>query len=91
MEKFTNWEKHGLMDLFNSEAAADIVIPIAKIVSKNMLNPQTNSGISAVIYVLNILLNFNCFLHRSDKCNFITFNQFTKYSQSEGDHQRKSI
>lgn len=91
MEKFTNWEKHGLMDLFNSEAAADIVIPIAKIVSKNMLNPQTNSGISAAICALNILLNFNCFLHRGDQCDFIAFNQLTKYSQSESDHQRKSI
>lgn len=44
MGNFTNWEKIGLRDLFNSEAAADIVIPVAKIVSKNMLNPQTNAG-----------------------------------------------
>lgn len=49
MEKFRNWEEHGLKDLFNSEAVADTAIPIAKIVSKNMLNPQTNSGAALVI------------------------------------------
>ncbi|XP_031631866.1 uncharacterized protein C3orf38 homolog [Contarinia nasturtii] len=50
MNKFANWERLGLINFFNSEAAADTAIPVAKIVSKNMLQtPQTNSEAIDVI------------------------------------------
>lgn len=44
MGRFENWEKHGVKDFFQSEVAADVAISVAKIVSKNMLNPQTIAG-----------------------------------------------
>lgn len=44
MEKFADWEKHGLYDLLNSEYVRESTISIAKIVSKNMLQPETVAG-----------------------------------------------
>lgn len=44
MENFTNWEKRGLREFFNSAEMTALAIPVAKIVSKNMLSPQTQSG-----------------------------------------------
>lgn len=44
MENFTNWEKRGVKEFFNSAEMAALVIPVAKTVSKNMLSPQTTSG-----------------------------------------------
>lgn len=44
MDKFTSWEAQGLKEFFQCPEITDLVIPVAKIVSKNLLNPQTNSG-----------------------------------------------
>lgn len=44
MEKFSDWEKQGLSDLLKSELFQESTFSIAKIVSKNMLTPQTVSG-----------------------------------------------
>lgn len=48
MDKFTNWERQGLRDFFSSAAASDTVIPVVKIISKNMLRPQTHTGFDCV-------------------------------------------
>lgn len=44
MDKFTDWELQGLKEFFNCPEIVDLVIPVAKIVSKYLLNPQSNSG-----------------------------------------------
>lgn len=99
MEKFKNWEKHGLKDLFNSEAVADSAIPIAKIVSKNMLNPQTNSGAALIILFHNNCIHslrfvsnlFHSISFRGAGCNSAAFNQYTKHTQPQGHNQREFI
>lgn len=44
MDKFQSWETQGLQEFFNCTEIADLVISVAKIVSKNLLNPQSISG-----------------------------------------------
>lgn len=50
MDKFTNWEERGLRDLFNSEYMDNVIIEIAKIVSKNLIVPQIKSGFKMHIF-----------------------------------------
>lgn len=44
MDKFSHWERHGIKDFLNSEAAVDTIFPVVRIVSKNVLSPKSNSG-----------------------------------------------
>lgn len=44
MSKLKNWEILGIKDLFHEQPFKEVAIAVAKIVSKNMLTPQTHSG-----------------------------------------------
>lgn len=51
MDRYKIWEKQGIKDLFNSEELQDAALGIAKIVSKNMIVPQTTSGLCQMIFL----------------------------------------
>lgn len=93
MDKFTNWERQGLWDLFSSPAARDTVIPVAKIISKNMLNPKTNTGCDCVGIIIESneieFVSLNIF--RGCQYDTVAFNNYTEHSQSEGHYQREFI
>lgn len=55
-EKFANWEIQGLRDFFKCKEIVDLVIPVARIVSKNLLNPQSIPG---------ELMSTNHFIHNN--------------------------
>lgn len=49
MEKFQNWEVLGIKDFFSDEQVYEVLISVAKIVSKKMLTPHTSAGTSIFI------------------------------------------
>lgn len=55
MEKYKQWERQGIIDLFNSEPLDDIVFAIAKTVTKSLMEPQTKAGKCMEHYVAIVL------------------------------------
>lgn len=44
MSEFVSWENYGFRDFFDSQPTSDLVKALAKIISKNMLAPECQSG-----------------------------------------------